>query len=458
LLLAGCAAPATRQAVKPVAPATLGLADAAPAPEIAADWWRAFGDPQLDRLIADAVAGNPTLDAGLARVAQARSVLSTRRAETGPTATLDAQAQVARLSGRYTIPPPFAGSTRFIGTGLANLDWNLDLFGRQRSVIRGAQATAQATALDLAAARLAIAGSVAQAYLDLARAEAQAAIARSTIAAREGSLRLVDVRIRNRLASQLDRQAAATLVAQARQALVRADGDAVLAKNALAALAGRGVDYAAGIAPTALRLDAGLPLPARVPADLLARRADIAAAEARVDAASEGRKAARRAWYPDVNLAGMIGLQAIGIGNLLTPDAGTAGVGPALRLPLFDGGQRRANLAGAVAAVDLAVADYNDRVIGAVREAADGIAQVTALDADRARQREVVQGLRETGRLNAVRVRSGLSSRLDLVDNDVRTLDAEQADAALAIAAAEARVRLVLALGGGFAPQQDPTR
>jgi NodT family efflux transporter outer membrane factor (OMF) lipoprotein len=456
LLLAGCAAPATRQAVAPAVPASLGLSG--PAAPIAADWWRGFGDPQLDRLVGDAVTGNPTLDAALARVAQAQAVLSTRRAEGGPDATFDAQTQLSRLSGRYTIPPPFAGSTRFVGTGLANLNWNLDLFGRQRSAIRGARAATAAAGLDLVAARLALTGSVVSTYLDLVRAEAQGRIAQRTIDARTGSLRLVDVRIRNRLASQLDRQAAVTLLAQARQALVRAQANAVLAKNALAALAGRGVDYPATIRPTTVRLDGGLPLPATVPADLLARRADIAAAQARIVAASEGKEVARRAYYPNVNLAALAGLQAIGIGNLFSLDAGTVGVGPALSLPIFDSGRRRADLEGAAAALDLATADYNDRVVGAVREAADGIAQVGALAADRARQREVVRGYAETGRLNAIRVSSGLDSRLDLVDNDIRTLDAEQADADLAADAAQARVRLAVALGGGFDASQDLAR
>lgn len=456
LLLAGCAAPATHQAVAPVVPAALGLTAAAPA--VAADWWRGFGDPQLDRLVGDAVGRNPTLDAALARVAQAQAVLSTRRANLGPEVTLDAQGQVSRLSGRYTIPPPFAGSTRFVGTGLANLNWNLDLFGRQRSAIRGARASATAAVLDLAAARLALTGSVVSTYLDLVRAETQAGIARRTIDARTGSLRLVDVRIRNRLASNLDRQAATTLLAQARQALVRAQADAALAKNALAALAGRGIDYPATIAPTRVRLEAGLPLPAAVPADLLARRADVAAAQARIVAASEGKEVARRSYYPNVNLAALAGLQAIGIGNLFSLDAGTVGAGPALSLPIFDNGRRRADLEGAAAALDLAVADYNDRVVGAVREAADGIAQIGALAADRARQREVVRGYAETGRLNAIRVSSGLDSRLDLVDNDIRTLDAEQADAALAVDAAQARVRLAVALGGGFDASRDLAR
>ncbi|RZL76423.1 MAG: hypothetical protein EOP66_10255, partial [Sphingomonas sp.] len=114
-LLAGCAIPAANTAVQPVSTLTLGLATD-PAPVIAADWWRSFGDPQLDRLVRDAVAGSPSLDAALARVAQAQAVLSTRRADNGPDVTLDAQEQLARLSGRYTIPPPYAGSTRFVGS------------------------------------------------------------------------------------------------------------------------------------------------------------------------------------------------------------------------------------------------------------------------------------------------------------------------------------------------------
>jgi NodT family efflux transporter outer membrane factor (OMF) lipoprotein len=456
-LLAGCAVPESKPLVTPLAAPALGLSGT-PAPTIAADWWRGFGDPQLDRLVGDAVAGNPSLDAALARVAQARAVLATRDADNGPNVTLDASEQVARLSGRYTIPPPFAGSTRFIGSTAANLSWNLDLFGRQKAAIEGARASVRAAALDVAAARLTLSGAVVQTYVDMARAEMQAGIAQRTIATRENSLRLVNVRIRNNLSSKLEVQAAATLLAQARQALLRSQAAQLLAKTALAALAGRGVDYPATIRPTAIRLDAALPLPRAVPADLLARRADIAAAQARIEAAAAGRQVARRAFYPNVNLAAMAGFQAVGLGNLVSLDAGTAGVGPALHLPLFDNGRLKAELAGSTALLDAATADYNDRIVGAVREAADALARIGALEADRVRQREVVRGFAETGRLNAIRVSSGLDSRLDLVDNDVRTLEAEQADANLAADAAQQRIALVLALGGGFDSSQDPIR
>jgi outer membrane protein TolC len=125
-----------------------------------------------------------------------------------------------------------------------------------------------------------------------------------------------------------------------------------------------------------------------------------------------------------------------------------------VHLPLFDNGRLKADLAGATAALDLATADYNDRVIGAVREAADAIARIGSLQADRARQAEVVRGFAETGRLNAIRVASGLDSKLGLVDNDIRVLAAQQADADLAADAALQRVALVLALGGGFSSDQ----
>ena len=263
----------------------------------------------------------------------------------------------------------------------------------------------------------------------------------------------MQARIRNKLASDLDAQAAHTLLAQAQQALVRATAQRVLAANALAALAGRGLDYPATIAPATLQLDAALPLPAKIPADLLARRADVAASLARIDAASPGRLAARRAFYPDVNLSALAGLQAIGVGNFFNADAGTAGAGAAIHLPIFDNGRLKAGLEGATAGVDLAIADYNGKVVGAVHEAADALARIRSSAEDRARQAEVVRGLAETGRLNTIRVSSGLESRLGLVDNDVRLLDAQQADANLAADAASQRVALVLALGGGFDPK-----
>ncbi|WP_256926600.1 efflux transporter outer membrane subunit [Sphingomonas sp. TZW2008] len=455
LALAACSPPDTHPQLTAKAPADLGLIGA-PMPVIDPEWWTAYRDPQLDRIVADALAGSPTLDAALARVRQAEAVLARRDADLAPSITADGNAQVARLSGRYTIPPPFAGSVRFLGTAQANLSWNLDLFGRQRAAIAGARASAAAAALDVEAARLMLAGAVVSTYAEVARAERIAEIARATIATRERAVRLVTVRVENRLASQLDVQAATTLLAQARVALTRAQAARVLAANALAQLAGRGADYPAGIGPTRLTAPTTLPLPAAIPADLLARRADIAAATARVEAAAAGRQVARRAFYPDVNLIALAGLQAVGIGNFFNPEAATAGAGAALHLPIFDGGRLRADLAEATAAVDLAIADYNGVVVGAVRDAADALATIQATEREAAAQGAVVRGFAETNRLNAVRIAAGLDSRLTGIDTDIRLLDAQLAQATLGIDALAARARLVQALGGGFDPARTP--
>jgi NodT family efflux transporter outer membrane factor (OMF) lipoprotein len=449
VLLAGCAAPMLRQEVAPIAPAALGLTGAS-TPVADHDWWRSFGDPQLDRLVDEAIAGAPGLAAALARLSQAQAVLGQRRAEDGPQAALQTQLQAARLSGRYTVAPPFGGSVRTVGTVGVDLGYTLYLFGRQRLAIDGASASSKAAGLDLAAARLAIASAVTQTYLDLARAEAQATIARRTIATRQGASRLIRAQLRNHLASKVELTAADTLVAEAQAALTRAAGGRALAANALAALAGRGPDRAAAIEPAALRLDNGLQPPAQLPADLLGRRADVAAALARIEAAQAGRKLARRAWFPNINLGALIGLQAIGLGNLLSLDAAQLGVGPALSLPLFDNGRRRADLAGATAGVDLATATYNEAVVGAVREAADALALVRNLGQQQRDVRAVVRGLAETARLNAVRVRAGLESKLGVVETDTRLLDAELAQVNLAADATRARVQLLVALGGGW--------
>jgi NodT family efflux transporter outer membrane factor (OMF) lipoprotein len=454
-LLAACTPPDTAPQLSQRAPADLGLTGA-PMPSIDPSWWTAFGDPQLDRIVADALAGSPDLDAALARVRQAQAVLARRDAETGPDITGDANAQVSRLSGRYTIPPPYGGSVRFLGTAQANLSWNLDLFGRQRAAIEGARASLAAASYDVDAARLMLAGSIVSTYAEVARAERVAGIARQTIATRERAVRLVNTRVQNRLASELDVQAATTLLAQARVALTRAEAARVIAVDALAALVGRGSDYAAGIGVTRLAPPTSLALPTSIPADLLARRADIAAAAARVDAAAAGRQVARRAFYPNVNLIALAGLQAVGIGNLFNADAGTAGAGGAFHLPIFDSGRLKADLAGATAQVDLAIADYNRTVVGAVREAADALAAIRANAAEANAQAEVVRGFTETNRLNAVRINAGLESRLTGIDTDIRLLDAQLASATLAVDALAARARLAQALGGGFDPSRNP--
>jgi len=451
LLLAGCAVPDARPQAAPIAPARLGLG-AEDAPAIAGDWWTALGDRQLDRIVGDALAGSPRLAAAMARLRLAESTLAASEAAKRPRVTGDAGEQIQRLSSVFTIPPPFGGSFRWVGQAQANLDWDLDFWGRQAAAIRQAQAGTAAAVLDLDAARLALAGSVVQTYIELVRAERQIAIAQATLEQRDQSLRLARLRVKTQLDSDIDVRAAETLVAEAHQALVRAESQRETVIHALAQLAGNGAEYYRTIEPTTLKLDTVLPLPHALPADLLARRPDILGARARIDVAAAGRQVARKAFYPNINLLGLAGLQALGIGNLFSSDASTYGVGAAIHLPIFEGGKLKADYQGATARLDAAVADYNNAVLGAVREAADALTRARSVNDDLAQQRQAAAGLAEVRRLNIVRVSAGLTSRLELIGSDVRLLEAQQQTANLEADKAVAQIQLLLAVGGGFEP------
>ena len=159
------------------------------------------------------------------------------------------------------------------------------------------------------------------------------------------------------------------------------------------------------------------------------RRADIVAARARIEASEAGRREAKARFYPDIDLRAFIGTSALGLGALFTGSALSAGVGPAVHLPIFEGGALNAGYRAAVGGVDVAVSNYNDVVTNAVKQAADALSSVQTSTADAEQQRAIVTNLRETERLDAVRVRTGLGSRLDILEAGDRLLAARQAQA-----------------------------
>src|SRR5690348_17715445 len=194
--LTGCVStPSTIPSEVPLKSEALGLSTA-PAPVIADRWWTAFDDRQLGDLVDKALAGSPTLAAAMARVRAAQSQLSESRAATYPQATFDGNVVRERLSKNYIIPPPFGGSTQWVGTLQANLSWSLDFFGKQQAQVDRAKATARAAELDATAARLLLAGSVTQAYIALDRACLLLDVAQEAVKRQEAVLMLTAGRVR----------------------------------------------------------------------------------------------------------------------------------------------------------------------------------------------------------------------------------------------------------------------
>jgi NodT family efflux transporter outer membrane factor (OMF) lipoprotein len=428
---------------------TLGLGGALQSAPAEA-WWRAFGDPQLDRIMVDTVAGNPSLEAALARLRAAQAAVGVERAGLLPQVDVTAQESYGRLSAHQLIPPPYGGSDRWIGAAQTNLTWTLDFAGRQRALVSQARHSAESADLDAAAARLALTSAVAQTYVALTRAERQVEIARDYVTTRRRSLGLAQSRANSGLASDFDLRVAETLVAEAEQAQTRAEGDRDLIVHSLAALAGRGADYYDGVKSSRVDLAAALPIPTALPANLLTRRPDLMAADARVEAARAGTRVARADFFPTVDLRAFVGVSALGLSSLFTSGAVASGVGPAISAPIFHGGRLRSQYKQAVADLDTATAQYDAQAVAAIQEAADALSNVDTSTAEAAHQQQILAGYTETARLERARRRSGLGAETDVLASNERVLQAELTQAQLDAEATARRIQLLVAVGGDF--------
>ncbi len=475
LALAACAglpAPHQRPSIRPVeqyasarsldAPADTPPADAAPAdaaPVDAApagtwpadDWWTRYRDPQLDTLMTEALAGSPSLAEAQARLARAQAAAQVSEAATGP--QLGANASVTQQKQSYNHLSPRAVTPQgWNDYGRATLDfsWELDFWGRHRAALAAATSEAEAARADAAQARLVLASALAAAYAEFAREHAALDTAR---AARDVRARTAEL-FRRRHENGLETLASVRQV-DARRA--SADGEVLaieeqiaLQRHRLAALAGAGPDR--GLALARPTVDLGVPdaLPPRLSAQLLGRRPDIVAARLRAEAAAERIAQARAAFYPDVNLFAFAGVQSLGLDMLTKSGSSIGSIGPALSLPIFDGGRLRGQLRGAEAEYALAVAAYDRTLVQALQEVADALASRRALGPRLERGGEAVDAAREAWSLQARRYTGGLATYLEVLSAEDVLLANQRAQTDLQSSAFTLQVALVRALGGGY--------
>jgi NodT family efflux transporter outer membrane factor (OMF) lipoprotein len=448
----GCVLPPKDEPrVNTIAGTSLGL-DGVPAPAVPDGWWTTFKDPQLDALIEKVFASNPTLAEALARVRVAEAQIRAARAVARPGFTFDGQASRERFAEHFIYPPPFAGGEYWQGQLGVDLNWNLDFWGRQAALIEQAKSATQAAALDAAAARLAVSGLLAQAYVELYRADVFADIATQAEQQRQRILDITRKRLAAGLDSNVDLRQAEAAVPQARLARLQAQASAELAVHELAAMAGEGAASYPDFVRPVTDLEAALPVPEQLPADLLARRPDVLAAKARVEAALAGRQAAHQAFYPDVNLSAFAGFAAIGLDNLLRTDDAVYGGGPAVHLPLFESGSLKSRYHAATAELDSAIAIYNETVLNAVQQTADQLSLLRSYTQQLAQSRQTLTASEEAYRLAERRYDAGLDNYLNVLNAETRVLDARRGYISVLSAQATARVGLLLALGGSFDP------
>ncbi len=446
-----------RLAKAPAAYATQ-TALAAPASDWPVDgWWKRYGDTQLDALIGDALSGSPTLAQAQARLIRARAAHAVEAATPLPSLDASGNVQQAKQSARYLFPEQFLPpSYQDYGQVTLNLNWELDFWGKNRAAVAASSSEAKAAAAEAAEARLVLTTTIAAQYATLNRLQLDRDVALESAKVREETAALVSRRVTNGLDTQAELKQAQAGPAVARANVAFLDEQIAQARNALAALAGAGPDRGLALkAPSGPPKLAASGLPADLPVSLIGRRPDVVAARWRAEAAAGRIRQAKAAFYPDVNLAAYFGRQALHLENLTSPAATLAAVGPAVNLPIFEGGRLRGMLRGAQAERDAAVAAYDETLTEALREVADVAASERALTERLGQSRQALESYEGAYRVARLRYQGGLSTFQSVLLAEDAVLAERQIVSDLEGRAFTLDVALIRALGGGFGASKE---
>jgi NodT family efflux transporter outer membrane factor (OMF) lipoprotein len=453
LTLGGCASSAGIAPVaQTIAPASVGLDAnaAASALPLAADWWHAFGDSTLDGLVERALAGNPSLKVAQARLERAQAVIAGAQSADGLKVNGEFDATRQRFSKNGIYPPPLGGGIFTIGTTQIGASYDFDFFGRNRAAIEAAVGAQRAAQADVQAARIVLASNVARTYVQLGRLFEQRDVAARALKQRDETLSLIRQRVSGGLDTNVELRQGEGLLPESRQQIEQLDEQVALARHTLAALTAQAPNALDALV-VPLRTVQAVAVPDTLPADLLGRRADIAAARWRIEAATSDVKNAKASFYPNINLTAFVGLNAIGLDRLVRSGSEQYGIGPALTLPIFDAGRLRANLRGKTADLDAAIESYNGAVLDAVHDAADQISSVRSIARQQAEQAKAQAAAESAYDLATQRYKAGLGTYLTVLNAESTVLNQRRLATDLKARALDVQIALIRALGGGYA-------
>ena len=448
LALAGCASMAPPYAPPPL-PVAAQYPETDPAGAHAADigWQAYFADARLQALIAQALASNRDIRIAALRVEEARAAYGIQRAEQFPTIALGASGSRARVPGDLSVTGRPMTSAQY-QTGLNVSAWELDFWGRVRSLKDSALQTLLASDEARRAVGVALVAQVANGYLGLRELDERVALARATVDSRAESLRIFTRRFEVGSISKLDLTQVETLLSQALSLSAQLEQARAVQAHALAQLVGGPVD----LTPDTRRFDDASvlqPLHAGLPSALLTQRPDLVAAEHQLRAAQANIGAARAAFFPTISLTAAYGTASAELSGLFDSGSGAWNFAPRLVLPIFDAGRIRANMDLAEVRRDVAVANYEKSVQGAFREVADALSnrRWLALQVDIGKTTLAAQS--ERARLAKLRYDNGAAPYLEVLDAQRDLLTVEQQLVQTRRALLSSQVSLYAALGGG---------
>lgn len=435
---------------------SLSGAPLSPAEFPAQDWWRSFGDPQLDALVAEALQGTPSLAAADARVRKAEAQAGLADAVRKPTLSATGQYVVAELPSGLA-GDEIGGQVMHNAVLMVNFKWPLDVWGGKRADYLAALGAAHASEIEAQAARLALAANIARTYIALAQAFDSLDVANREQARSESLMGLSRQRAKAGIDSQLSVRNAEVSIATAKAQAQAAQQQIDSLRNAIAALLGESPDRGLSIErPHLLQMPAP-GLPSVLPSELLGHRPDVVAARWNVESAAQGIKSAKAKFKPSIDLSALVGLAATGFSGLFDSDSLLGFGGPAISLPIFDGGQLRNNLASHDADYDLAVANYDKTVVDGMHQVVDAVQAIRALDAQSASLEEARVAAASALDLASKRYHAGLANQLDVLSAQKPLLQIEQQLVGTRAQRYAAAVDLDHALGGGLPASAPPS-
>ena len=417
-----------------------------------ADWRAVFTDPKLTTVIEQALANNRDLRIAVANIQAARAQYQVQRAALFPAINGQAGESYTRTPGAIEGIPGLTGSidSHVYSASVGFSSYELDLFGRVRSLTRAQQEQYFATEEARRTAQISLIAEVAGDYLTYGADSALLQIARDTEASGRTSLELTQRRLDNGVATQLDVSQARTVVEQARVDVARDVTQIAQDKNALDLVVGAPV--ADALLPTGLDGEAPRAdiLPTGVRSEVLLRRPDVVQAEDQLKAANANIGAARAAFFPSLALTASDGAASTALSTLFRAGTETWTFAPTLTAPIFEGGKNLANLAYAKAERDVAVATYEKAIQTAFRDVADALAQRGTIDEQLAGQQALVEASADSLRLASARYERGSDTYLNALLAQRTLYSARQGLVSTRLAQSTNLVTLYKALGGGF--------
>jgi NodT family efflux transporter outer membrane factor (OMF) lipoprotein len=417
----------------------------------AADWWKRYEDAQLDALVAEGLAGSPSVASADARLRRARSQQQGARGSLAPQLSATVATSGQKQSYNYLTPADLTPEGwNDYGRATLDLSWELDFWGKNRAALAAATTEAVAASADADQARLVLASAIASAYAELARLYAALDTASAACELRARTAELFAQRFDHGLETRGSVRQADSRRAASEAEVLSLEEQVALQKNRIAALLGAGPDRALAIQRPGVDFTRAFTLPATLSADLIGRRPDIVAARLRAEAAAKRIHVYRAQFYPNVNLSAFIGVQSFGIDLLRESGSDIGSVGPAITLPLFNGGRLRAQLRGAEAEHADAVANYERVLVQALQEVADAAVSQRALGPQLEKVDAAVDAAREAWRVQKDRYEGGLANYLDVLAAEDDLLGHLRSQSDLRSRSMALDVALNRALGGGY--------